>query len=232
MTGMPGEIESLRRAAVPVWDGVVRLVHWMFVALLIVLVSTGLAKGDWLLWHMRAGQLLLALVIIRIAWGFVGSHNARFSTFVRGPRAALAYARSIVRPPHQLHASHNPLGGWMVVALLVALLVQSVLGLFTNDDVLWEGPLTKWVSKATSDELSSLHRRFWWLLVALAATHVIAAVAYLVVLRENLIYAMVTGRKFLPPGVASPRGEEASSVRAIVAAILCAAAVWLVIYRL
>ncbi len=176
--------------------------------------------------------MLLALVIFRIAWGFVGSRNARFSTFVRGPGAVLAYSRSIVRPPHQLHPSHNPLGGWMVVALLAAMLVQSVIGLFTNDDVLWEGPLTKWVSKATSDELSSLHRCFWWLLVALAATHVIAAVAYLVVLHENLIYAIVTGRKFLPPGVASPRGAEASPARAIVAAILCAAAVWLVIYRL
>ncbi len=56
MTGTPGDIDSLRRAAVPVWDGVVRLVHWLFVVLLIALVSTGLAKGDWLLWHMRAGQ--------------------------------------------------------------------------------------------------------------------------------------------------------------------------------
>ncbi len=220
------------RVAVSVWDGVVRLVHWTIVVLLVVLISTGLAKGDWLKWHMRAGQVLLALVVFRVAWGFVGSRNARFGTFVRGPRAVVAYARSIIHPPHHPHASHNPLGGWMVIALLAAMLIQSTAGLFANDDILWEGPLTKWVSKATSDELSSLHRRFWWVLIALAATHITAAVAYVVALRENLIGAMVNGRKLLPPGVAHPQDAHAPPTRALIVAGLSAFAVWFVIHRL
>lgn len=218
--------------SVPVWDAPVRLVHWAIVALLVVSVATGVAGGDWLAWHMRAGQGLLTLVLFRILWGFVGSINARFSAFVRGPRQVLSYARSLARPPHDRHATHNPLGAWMVLLLLLALLAQATTGLFTNDDILWEGPLVKWVTKDTSDAVSSLHRRFWWVLIGLATLHILAAVSYFVVFRENLIQAMVTGRKKLPPGVAHPQGAAASTVKALALVALCGTLVWFVLYRL
>jgi cytochrome b len=218
-------------ALVPVWDLPVRLVHWAIVLLLAVMVPTGLAGDDWLAWHMRAGQTLLILVAFRLLWGFFGSGNARFRRFLRGPGAVVRYARSLVRPPHDVHATHNPLGGWMVVLLLVALVVQATTGLFTNDDVLWEGPLAQRVTKETSDALSSIHRRFWWLLLALAAVHVVAAIGYLVAFRENLIHAMFTGRKRLPPSVARPEDAAASHVRAVLLlAVVIAAFGWFV-YR-
>lgn len=217
---------------VTVWDAPVRVVHWAIVALLVVSLGTGFAGGDWLAWHMRAGQVLLTLVLFRILWGFVGSTNARFSAFVRGPRQVLRYARSLARPPHEQHGTHNPLGGWMVLLLLLALLAQAISGLFTNDDILWEGPLVKWVTKDTSDVISSLHRRLWWVLIGLASLHILAAVSYLVVFRENLIRAMVTGSKRLPPGIASPQGAAASTVKALALVALCGALVWFVLHRL
>jgi cytochrome b len=217
---------------IPVWDAPVRIVHWSIVLLIAVLVSTGLAGGDWLAWHMRAGQVLLALVLFRIAWGFAGSPNARFRTFLRGPRLAVRYARALARRQKEPYATHNPLGAWMVVLLLLALLAQAGTGLFTNDDVLWDGPLVKWVTKETSDALSSFHRRFWWVLLALAAVHIVAAVTYLVALRDNLIGAMFTGRKRLPPGFADPLGAQASPVKAIALAAVVGIAVWLVLHRL
>lgn len=216
---LPGEI--------PVWDPIVRVVHWTLVLLLAVLVPTGLAGGEWLAWHMRTGEAMLALVLFRVAWGFAGSRNARFRAFVRGPRAVGRYARALRHRAHELHATHNPLGAWMVVALLTMLLLQCSLGLFTNDDLLYEGPLAKFVTKDVSDLLASLHRRGWWILLVLAGVHVGAVASYYVLLRDNLVRPMITGRKRLPADVAAPQSHAWSPARA---AALFALSVALVVY--
>lgn len=222
-------IRTIDPVATPVWDWPVRVVHWAMVVCLTGLVVTGLRKGDAMAWHMRLGEVLLALVLFRIAWGFVGSGNARFTAFLRGPRAALRYVRSRLEPPHEIHVTHNPVGGWMVVALLVTMLVQASLGLYANDDVFWDGPLAKTVAKETSDALSSLHRRLAWIVVGLAVAHIVAVFVYLVAFRENLIRPMVVGKKHLPAGFGSPEAARASSVKAIALLILCATIVaWIV----
>lgn len=219
------------RAEVPIWDWPVRFVHWAIVLLLAVLLVTGKAGGDWLVWHMRAGETLLALVLFRILWGVAGSRHARFASFVRGPREVVTYARSLLRPPRATFAGHNPLGGWMVVLLLVALLVQAGLGLFTNDDIMNEGPLVRHVSKDLSDWLSSLHRRNAWIVVGLASVHIVAVIGYLVAFRDNLITPMVTGRKRLD-GSWQAEGMGATANRRAVALLLaCGIAVWLLVRR-
>ena len=217
---------------VPVWDWPVRVVHWVMVLLVAVSLTTGLIGSEMLVWHMRSGETLLALLLFRIVWGFVGSPNARFASFVRGPTAVFAYCRSFVRPPHQVHATHNPIGGWMVIALMLALLFQAGTGLFTNDDILNEGPLVKHISKDLSDAISSLHRRGWWVVAGLSALHIVAVLSYLMVLRDNLVYPMVHGRKTLPPLVADPTAATASSTRAVVVLAVCAAVVWWTVNRL
>ncbi len=203
-----------------------RLIHWSNVVLVIALVATGLLGDEWLTWHMRAGVLLLALVLFRIVWGFIGSRNARFIAFLYGPAAIGAYLRSLFTPPHQAHASHNPLGGWMVVVLLLALLIQAGTGLFTNDDIIYDGPLVKWVTKALSDTLSSFHRQFWWAIIVCAALHVTAVLAYLAFLCEELISAMITGRKRLPEGPWDVRAAATPPLRAVVLLMLAAALAW------
>jgi cytochrome b len=211
---------------VAVWDGAVRIVHWLMVLLLVVLLATGWLGNDWLVWHMRAGFSMLTLVLFRILWGFAGSHNARFASFVRGPRAVRQYARSLARRAHDVHATHNPLGAWMVIALLVALLVQCSLGLFTNDDVLYEGPLVKHITKDLSDTLSSLHRRWWWVVVVLVTLHIGAVATYYTVLRDDLVRPMFTGMKRLPRALADPSRARASTALAAAMFTLCAAVVW------
>jgi cytochrome b len=217
---------ELAPVPVPVWDLPVRVVHWVVVLLLVGLIATGLAGNEWLEWHFRFGQAMLALVAFRVIWGFTGSRNARFAAFVRRPQRVAHYARSIARGAKELHATHNPLGGWMVVALLVALLVQAGTGLFANDDILWEGPLAARVAKDTSDAFSWFHRRFWWLLVALSLIHIGAVLAYFALLKDNLIVPMLTGRKRLPPGAADPAHAAASTTRALVLIALCGILVW------
>jgi cytochrome b len=219
-------------AEVTVWDLPIRVVHWSIVVLLVALIVTGKVGADWLEWHMRFGQALLALVVFRVLWGFVGSRNARFGAFLHSPGRVVRYARSIVRGGKEVHVTHNPLGGWMVVLLLAALLAQAVTGLFTNDDILWEGPLASRVSEALSDAISTVHRQFWWVVAALSIVHVGAVVAYLVLWRDNLIVPMWTGRKRLPPGAADPAHASASTARAVVMLVLCGLAVWYVVNRL
>jgi cytochrome b len=217
---------------VPVWDLPVRFVHWAIVVLLAGLIATGLLGADWLDWHMRFGQLMLMLVTFRVIWGFVGSRNARFASFLYAPGRVVRYARSLVNGPKEVHVTHNPLGGWMVVALLLVLLVQATTGLFTNDDILWEGPLAARVTKETSDAMSFVHRRLWWVVAVLSVVHIVAVVAYLAWLKDNLIGAMFSGRKSLPAGTGDATHATAPLARAIVVLAACVLAIGYALNRL
>jgi cytochrome b len=211
---------------VAVWDVPVRVLHWLLVFLLVALIATGLAGDDWLVWHMRAGAATLTLVVFRILWGFAGSANARFSAFVRGPSAVIRYARSLLRPPHEMHATHNPIGGWMTVLLLAVLLVQCLLGLCTADEDQYAGPLVAHISDALAGALSHWHRRVWWAVAALAVVHIGAVAGYDLRFRDNLAAAMLSGAKELPSGVASERGATMSWPLALVLFAACAGASW------
>jgi cytochrome b len=215
-----------------VWDAPVRLTHWAMVLLLIVLVASALIGGNAMDWHVRAGEAMLSLVIFRIVWGVVGSPYARFSSFVHGPAKVIAYARSILRPPHEFHIGHNPLGGWMVILLLLALLVQATTGLFSNDDVLTEGPLVRFITKDLSDAISSIHRKNAWFVIGLACLHIGAVLFYLIALRENLIRPMIAGIKDIPSGYVSA-AHEGTSRNALAAVLfaICACAVWFLVTR-
>ena len=215
--------------AVRVWDLPVRLVHWAMVALLIASVVTAKIGGSAMDWHVRSGEMMLTLVLFRILWGFFGSRIARFSSFVRGPATVLAYTRSLLRPPHAEFAGHNPLGAWMVVLLLIALLVQASLGLFSNDDIATEGPLVRFISKGLSDAISSFHRRNAWFVIALATVHVVATLFYLIRFRENLIQPMIDGVKRVPVAMSEVANGNASVTKALALFALCALAVWLLV---
>ena len=143
--------------AVKVWDLPVRLFHWALVALFAFMFFSGKMKGNWMEWHMYSGYTILALVLFRILWGFAGGTFARFSSFVAGPGAGIAFMRKLLSGAPAHVAGHNPVGGWMVLVMLVGLLVQAGTGLFSNDDISIEGPLSKFVSKDLSDRLTSIH---------------------------------------------------------------------------
>lgn len=220
-------------APVKVWDAPVRLFHWLLVLLVAFMIFSGKMKGDWMVWHMRAGYTILALVLFRILWGFAGSSSARFSTFLAGPSGALGFVKKLLTRAPAPYPSHNPLGGWMVVALLLGLLFQVGTGLFANDDILIEGPLFSLVSKATSDQLTSWH---YWnvnLLLLLVAVHVIAVGYHAVVMKENLIGAMFTGVKRVPADAAgSVAARFANPWLALALFAVAALAVYLVVKRI
>lgn len=211
-----------------VWDSPVRLFHWALAALVVFSYVTGKVGGAWLEWHMRSGYAILALLLFRLAWGFAGSDTARFASFLRGPRAAAHYLRSILAGAPERMPGHNPLGGWAVLAMLAALLLQSTSGLFVDDEIATRGPLAVKASEATVSRMSAFHSYNEWVLVALVAVHVAAIALYHFAFRMNLAGPMLTGHMELPGSLQPPRHRPAW-----LAAVLMAAAgafvYWLVV---
>lgn len=213
---------------VTVWDLPTRLFHWTLVALMIFQWLTA-EFGSAMDWHVWGGYAILALVLFRLIWGFVGSDTVRFRDFVRGPGAALGYVKALLRGETPLYLGHNPMGGWSIVAMLVLLLVQAGTGLFANDDITIEGPLYAWVSKGTSDWLTAIHKFNFNLLLLVIAVHISAVLFYLFVKRENLIHPMLSGRKHLPPDMVGQAPRIVSPWLGLAVLAVAVAAVWMLV---
>jgi cytochrome b len=193
-----------RARDVRVWDLPTRLFHWTLALLVAIAVVT--AKMDVLSVHMFVGETILALVLFRLVWGIVGSQTARFSDFIKGPRAILAYiAQSKTPGAAPVTLGHNPLGGLMVVVLLLVLGAQAGSGLFTSDDIVVDGPLVPLAAGATVAVLSTLHRLLSDGILILVGLHVAAVLVYLLVKKDNLIRPMITGRKRVAHSASDPR---------------------------
>jgi cytochrome b len=214
---------------VRVWDFPVRLFHWLLVALIALSFTTAQIGGNAMQIHELSGFTILTLVLFRLLWGVFGSTHARFADFVRRPGHAIDYAKALARGRPAFYAGHNPLGGWMIVAMLFALLVQAGTGLFANDDIMTEGPLYGWVSKQTSDLLSQIHEINFVVLLVLIALHIAAALYYLFGKRENLILPLFTGRKPVPEAQDVPEARGGSLWLALLLLSLCASGVYFLV---
>lgn len=185
-----------------VWDLPVRVFHWVLVFAIGFLWYSG-ENADDLERHMQIGTAVLALLLFRVVWGFVGSTTARFKSFVR-PFAALGHLKELKASKLQAEAGHNPLGGLMVLVLLTSLLVQVASGLYTSDEVFSEGPLYANASENLAELMASVHHLNFNLLLGLVVLHVCAIVFYLVVKKTNLVRPMFTGVMAWPASVAKP----------------------------
>ena len=183
------------RTQVRVWDLPTRIVHVLLIALLLTLWIT--AEQGWMAWHRWAGYAVLTLIVFRIYWGLGGSTTARFSHFLRGPRAVRRYAQTFFsKAGCEPSVGHNPLGGWNVLLMLALLLLQAGLGLFAVDEYgIESGPLATHVSFETGRRLAAVHAAVFNVPLALILVHVLAVLAHLIFKRENLIGPMVTGVK-------------------------------------
>lgn len=204
---------------VRIWDWPTRAFHWAIVCLVPLLWWT--AEEEMMDRHRLLGLVMLGLLAFRILWGLIGSSTARFSTFLRGPRAVWAYLGG--RAAHVL--GHNPLGGWSVAAMLAALTVQVSLGLFASDeDGLVTGPLARFVSYDVAEEIAELHEAWFDVLLVLIGLHVAAILFYAIIRRRDLVGPMVTGRGTEPGGAAEMR--PAPRWRLVLASALAAAFAW------
>ena len=203
---------------IQVWDLPTRLFHWSLAISVSMALITGLVGGNWMVWHGRIGLVVVGLLAFRLAWGFVGSTHARFSDFFPTPQRLSDY----VRGAWSRHG-HSPLGGLSVLALLMVLSVQVGLGLFSNDDIAFDGPLYGLVDKSTSDAMVGWHRQGLWVIVGLVALHVLAIGFYGLARGKNLVAPMLRGWKEADDAVTTSGGGPAALVFAL---ILAGAAVW------
>jgi cytochrome b len=203
------------------WDGPVRIVHW---SLVVLICFSWWASEDHLNWHRWSGYAIIGLVLFRIYWGFAGGGAAKFTSFVRGPRAVVAYAKTLGRRDVATTPGHNPLGALSVLAILGLLLIQVGTGLFAVDvDAFEAGPFSDRVSFELGRRISEWHELSFRLLQALVALHIAAVLFYWLWKRTNLIGAMITGKRALP----SDHGlAGAPAWRLVAGAALAAAIAW------
>jgi cytochrome b len=206
-----------------VWDAATRITHWLLV--LTLAFSWWSAENHHMDWHRLSGYLMLALIVFRLFWGFAGSTASRFASFVRGPGAVLAYARTVTRRDMPVVPGHNPMGGWSVVAMLALLAIQVALGLFAVDiDGLESGPLSWLVSFEAGRQAAELHELVFNLLMILVVLHIAAILYYLIVRRENLVAAMIGGTKRLARPVEGFRA--AGPIAYLVGIVLAGGIAW------
>lgn len=178
---------------VKVWDRFTQIFHASQLILLALLWYSG-EEAEFEL-HFICGFILLGLWLTRLVWGFIGSETSKFNNFIKTPFAVLhAWRHNKITEPH---IGHNPVGGYMVLALLTAIGLQIITGLFASDDVFSEGPLYAMASDSLASTMDSLHHLNFNILLGLVALHALAGIFH--VLRgDNVIAAIITGHKRLP----------------------------------
>ena len=166
---------------VPVWDLAVRVLHW---SLVLTVAAAWLTRHSPGRWHEWLGYATLAIVAARFAWGFLGSRYARFADFVRPARVTTGYARDVFAGREARFIGHNPLGGWMVVALLTMVALVGFTGWLYTTDRFWG---IEWVEE--------LHETLSDVLFAFVGLHILGVLFTSRKHRENLVAAMLHGRK-------------------------------------
>jgi len=170
-----------RASRVLIWDLLVRCFHWSLVVGFFAAYFTRHNPGPW---HEWIGYAVLTLLPIRLLWGFVGSRYARFAQFVRSPTHTLAYSKLLLAGRQPRYLGHNPLGGWMVLALIGSVLATCITGWLYTTDYFWG---LEWMEE--------LHDGFTWLSLMLVGLHITGVIHASRHGKENLPAAMVHGRK-------------------------------------
>lgn len=192
-----------------VWDLPVRLGHWLMAGGFALAWVTGDSEA-WRLVHILAGGTVTAIVLFRLLWGIVGSRYARFTDFVRGPQAVFSYLKSLLSASPQHAVGHNPAGGWAILALLVLALATGTSGWLAYQEMggEWMGELHEGIASA---------------MLAVVLLHLAGVLVGSLAHRENLVGAMLTGRKL------GNAGEAISGARPLAAMLLlvwAAAGAW------
>jgi len=196
--------------SVRVWDLVVRFGHWMLAALFFTAYLTE-GKPTWL--HTSAGYGILIVVAFRVLWGFIGSKHARFADFLYPIADVRAYLNGLMARAPKHYIGHNPAGGLMILVLLAVLTTTAGSGMAYFAAEKGRGPVAAAAALMRGEQLRDDGRyakvgnkRFWHetheilanATLALVLVHIAGVVVSSRLHRENLVRAMITGRKEQP----------------------------------
>jgi cytochrome b len=211
-----------------VWDLPTRLFHWTLAFCVVGLLITGNVGGNWMNWHLRFGYAVLALLLFRLVWGFIGGRWSRFSSFLYAPGTIWNYLTGQTRPEHTV--GHNPLGALSVFALLAVLLAQVGSGLISDDEIAFFGPLVAFVSGETVSQATSYHKNIGkFIVLGLVLLHIAAILFHKLVKKETLVLPMVLGDKAVPAPMPSTRDNWLTRCIALMVFCLCAAGVYVMV---
>lgn len=183
------------KKTIRVWDLPIRLFHWLLVLCITGSLISANLDGSAIEWHAYFGYSVLILLIFRIIWGFVGSRHARFATFF--PQRAVIVAYLLGKSPRFL--GHNPVGALSVFALLLVLSIQVLTGLFVDDEIAFQGPLSKYVPNVVVSFLSEIHEGNQVVIYTLLTIHIAAIWYYKKFKGEDLLTPMFSGDKVIDP---------------------------------
>lgn len=186
-----------RNESIRVWDPLVRIFHWSLVVTFFVAYLSG---DEWERLHVASGYAVAGLVAFRLVWGIIGTRHARFGDFVSSPATVITYLKALAAHRAKRYLGHNPAGGWMVIALLVTLALTTLTGMATH------GTFTAFslIAPAMADDngedkgdefFEEVHEFLANFSLLLVAVHVAGVLVSSLLHRENLVRAMITGRK-------------------------------------
>jgi len=204
--------------SVPVWDLPTRIVHWALAGLIFLALLTGENEPGFVFTlHELAGYGVLLLIAYRVPWGFLGSPRSRFADFLCGVQRVKAYTRQLVlhlEPPN--YVGHNPLGGWMVLLLLLMAFLAAASGLYTGGERAAHGPLAH--IGGLGGAFGAVHEGLGNLMIPLILLHVFGVLADWLLTGDNLIRAMIDGRKQLDDSAAAHERPLVGPLRAVAVA--------------
>lgn len=190
-----------------IWDLPLRLFHWSMVIMVTIAAVTGYFFEDWWLdVHVYAGYVLACLLVFRLIWGFVGSYYSRFHTFPLSPVSVFKHLKNLLKGKSEQHVGHNPVGAWMIVALLTTLILLVVTGFLVWGGEENNGPLASVVGYQVGEWSEDIHEVLAGVLMAVIGIHILGVLVETVIFKHPLIKAMITGRK---DGI-EPTGRPAS----------------------
>ncbi|OAF02328.1 hydrogenase [Bradyrhizobium centrolobii] len=178
-TGSPADRTVSRM--VTVWDLPLRLWHWLLAGFVVLAWFTPNVYDGL---HRFAGYTVIGLLAFRLVWGFFGSRYARFRMVGVRLRAAPRYLLNLRRGMTGRYIGLNPAGTLMLVALLLTLAVSAISGAMAVTVTffgIW------WVEDT--------HTYSSDVVIVLVVLHVAGVVLMGILQRENLVRAMITGRK-------------------------------------
>ena len=186
------------RQLIAAWDAPTRVTHWSIAVLVLALWWSGM-QGRWEI-HILLGDILAGLVTFRMLWGFFGGSTARLSNMIKGPSQLARYTIALLsRKDAWASVGHNPLGGWSAIAMLLSLFVMVISGLCAESlDGLSRGIFARYLSETQLAAAAAVHDLDLQILEILVALHLSAIFFYTLFKRENLISAMIQGRRLLP----------------------------------
>jgi cytochrome b len=185
-------ITSSKAQLIPVWDIFVRVFHWLLVGVFTICFITQEENYDT---HLISGYAVVGLITFRLLWGFLGTKYARFSNFVYSPRTAWAYLKDFRSQNSTFYIGHNPLGGYMVIALITMMFIITFSGVALDAAENRSGPLASTQLFYYTDQIAFLHDISTDITVALIVLHILGVMFSGVLHKENLVKAMITGKK-------------------------------------